>query len=76
MRQPDERERFGEAVESGVEEGAVVVGQAACASDATVDASVNGAIMSGEDAARAVRMAIGDTGTATVARFEGTGDAW
>jgi phytoene dehydrogenase-like protein len=30
------------------------------ASDATVDASVNGAIMSGEDAAHAVRMAIGD----------------
>ncbi len=31
------------------------------ASDATVDASVNGAIMSGEDAAHAVRMAHGDT---------------
>jgi phytoene dehydrogenase-like protein len=46
------------------------------ASDATVDASVNGAIMSGEDAARAVRLAIGDTGTATVARREGTNDAW
>lgn len=30
------------------------------ASDATVDASSNGAIMSGENAARAVRMAIGD----------------
>lgn len=30
------------------------------ASDATVDASVNGAIMSGEDAAHAVRMALGD----------------
>ncbi len=30
------------------------------ASDATVDASVNGAIMSGEDAAHAVRMAHGD----------------
>lgn len=30
------------------------------ASDATVDASSNGAIMSGEDAAHAVRMAIGD----------------
>lgn len=46
------------------------------ASDATVDASVNGAIMSGEDAAHAVRMAIGDTGAATIARREGTGDAW
>jgi phytoene dehydrogenase-like protein len=46
------------------------------ASDATVDASVNGAIMSGEDAAHAVRMAIGDTGTATIARREGTHDAW
>lgn len=46
------------------------------ASDMTVDASVNGAIMSGEDAARAVRLAIGDTGTATMARSEGTGDAW
>lgn len=33
------------------------------ASDATVDASVNGAIMSGEDAAHAVRMAHGDTGS-------------
>lgn len=31
------------------------------ASDATVDASINGAMMSGEDAAWAVRMAIGDT---------------
>lgn len=30
------------------------------ASDATVDASINGAIMSGEDAAHAVRLAIGD----------------
>lgn len=30
------------------------------ASDATVDASVNGAILSGEDAAQAVRLAIGD----------------
>jgi phytoene dehydrogenase-like protein len=46
------------------------------AGDATVDASVNGAIMSGEDAAHAVRIAIGDTGTATIARREGTGDAW
>ncbi len=46
------------------------------ASDATVDASVNGAIMSGEDAAHAVRLAIGDTGTATIARREGTRDAW
>ena len=46
------------------------------ASDMTVDASVNGAIMSGEDAAHAVRLAIGDTGTATFARREGTGDAW
>jgi phytoene dehydrogenase-like protein len=34
------------------------------ASDATVDASTNGAIMSGEDAAHAVLMAIGDTGGA------------
>ena len=34
------------------------------ASDATVDASVNGAIMSGEDAAHAVRMAHGDVGRA------------
>jgi phytoene dehydrogenase-like protein len=46
------------------------------ASDATIDASVNGAIMSGEDAAHAVRLAIGDTGTAAIARREGTGDAW
>jgi phytoene dehydrogenase-like protein len=34
----------------------------ALASDATVDGSVNGAIMSGEDAAHAVIMAIGDNG--------------
>lgn len=46
------------------------------ASDMTVDASVNGAIMSGEDAAHAVRLAIGDTGSATTARREGTGNAW
>jgi phytoene dehydrogenase-like protein len=46
------------------------------ASDMTVDASINGAIMSGEDAAHAVRLAIGDAGTATIARREGTGDAW
>ena len=36
------------------------------ASDATVDASINGAIMSGEDAAHAVRMAVGDQSATAV----------